>query len=306
MRISASLLFAILSQSITFAQNNAVYPQGNVIWAYTHINYTFYPVFYGGDYSFWTASNFPSNGEIYTTEIPNGFLRYDDLTDETFFLSNYNNQEYNITLPASQNIGDTINITNLVLCLNNENFRQVDNFFDTQELYENPDLQILAIVVDSLVGYGVTKYIVSYLLYDSDTLLSNLGGGNLTTDYVPGIGRSVFQMFSGVHIYLSCVFVDNDAFDTFNPTCVLSTPKFIDNTLGLYPNPNNGVFKIISNESFAGPVEINIYNAQGAVVFSNKTQHLDELIDCSFLSAGVYFVKLSGAWGNNYSRIIKN
>jgi hypothetical protein len=201
MRILIMLTLGCCVLANSFAQNNAVYPQGNVIWVYTHINYTFNPVFYGGSSSYWTAINFPFNGEIYTTEIPNGFLRYDDLTDETFFLSNVNYQEYNITLPASHNIGDTINITNLVLCLDNEEFNQVDNFYfyGTQELYENPELQILAIVVDSIEEFGVTKYIVSYLLYDSDTLLSNLGGGYPTTDYVPGIGRSVFQMFSGVH-----------------------------------------------------------------------------------------------------------
>ena len=65
-----------------------------------------------------------------------------------------------------------------------------------------------------------------------------------------------------------------------------------DNSLTLYPNPNNGVFTIELQESVAHDIEI--VNTNGQVVFgqyssNSQIQHLD----LGHLTKGVYLVKVT-------------
>lgn len=58
----------------------------------------------------------------------------------------------------------------------------------------------------------------------------------------------------------------------------------------LYPNPNNGIFKIATkNNSFLGT--ITVFNIFGANVYHNEIKN-NEIIDLRFLESGIYFVKL--------------
>ena len=81
-----------------------------------------------------------------------------------------------------------------------------------------------------------------------------------------------------------------------------------DNSFNIYPNPNNGIFKIRYNLSENNnSLNIEIYNMYGQLeenyLYSNITSGYQELIiNTKNLENGIYLIKLSS---NNFNKVLK-
>lgn len=91
--------------------------------------------------------------------------------------------------------------------------------------------------------------------------------------------------------------------------CVLSTipgvgieDAALATNWAIYPNPSNGLVTISSDnqEQF----EIQVFNAQGALVAGMKSSASTEIIDLSSMSSGIYFIKTASASKSQIQKLI--
>ena len=82
----------------------------------------------------------------------------------------------------------------------------------------------------------------------------------------------------------------------------------IANSLHIYPNPNNGVFKVDFNTSSATDVELQILNLIGQSVYSSSFSNINGAfthpLDLAGLSSGVYVLELVSKEGRTNRKII--
>jgi chitinase len=79
----------------------------------------------------------------------------------------------------------------------------------------------------------------------------------------------------------------------------ITTPDYL---MDVYPNPTTEWVHIYTSQPVSLPISVNIYNVMGEHVYSKQLQSIDESINVSKFSSGVYYVTI-----NNHSthRIIK-
>lgn len=68
------------------------------------------------------------------------------------------------------------------------------------------------------------------------------------------------------------------------------TKNIADESFVLYPNPSNGKIKI--NTSYIDNFEMNVYSAEGKLVFSQSAVSNDKEVDLGAISKGVYIIQL--------------
>ncbi len=87
-------------------------------------------------------------------------------------------------------------------------------------------------------------------------------------------------------------------------TNVLSNDSFQFKDFALFPNPNNGSFKISFKPETIGEIEIIVYDMSGRNVYNKSFQYsemFDQELQINTLSSGVYFVNIQ----NGAKKIIK-
>lgn len=75
-----------------------------------------------------------------------------------------------------------------------------------------------------------------------------------------------------------------------------------DYSLNIYPNPNNGLFTIECNKS----AEVEILDALGRTILKTKIINQREVIDLSFVSSGIYYIKSNVEGHQQLSKIVIN
>jgi hypothetical protein len=107
-------------------------------------------------------------------------------------------------------------------------------------------------------------------------------------------------------IHLRYHFIDSensiiDSFDLVLKTNHLSTNKFFMNEdIKIHPNPCNGILFV---KDFIYTTKFEIYNNQGHKIYSFTNENMD-MIDLSFLSNGIYFLKTNVNLNENYLKLI--
>ncbi|KGO91808.1 T9SS type A sorting domain-containing protein [Flavobacterium subsaxonicum] len=85
---------------------------------------------------------------------------------------------------------------------------------------------------------------------------------------------------------------------------ILSTPQISKNTIGLYPNPNNGIFTISTDNLLEENASINVYSTLGQLVYSGKVT--SATVSVPNLATGMYQVQLlSGKISYSQKLVIK-
>lgn len=78
-------------------------------------------------------------------------------------------------------------------------------------------------------------------------------------------------------------------------TCIVGISDGLDAQLDIFPNPNNGAFRIETVLTGAAPVKLDILNVQGQVVFSREYEDaagsFTEEVNLEDQASGVYFVR---------------
>lgn len=94
--------------------------------------------------------------------------------------------------------------------------------------------------------------------------------------------------------------VDNGTFSKTVSTCVGIVNNSLNSNVALYPNPTNGIAKLINLE---GTNNINVYNFLGQLVYTTSTNTDNVTIDLKNQAVGTYFVKIVNA--NNQAKTLK-
>ncbi|MCK4288913.1 MAG: T9SS type A sorting domain-containing protein [Bacteroidales bacterium] len=132
--------------------------------------------------------------------------------------------------------------------------------------------------------------------YDS-SYVSGVGTqNNVTTGYYykwyeKDLGWPVLEIGKGIFSNVD----DNIQYAEYAASLVsgINSIAYSDNSLSIYPNPNNGVFSIALQNTVAKS-EVEIYNVHGEKVYaiSNVKRITSNEIDLSKFPKGIYFVKI--------------
>ena len=163
----------------------------------------------------------------------------------------------------------------------------VGNQITSLNLNECPNLFALRCEYNNLTSLALRNGSTEIQLYfdNNPNLLSLCGDDN----EIAGL-----QNYVNYYGYTNCV---------VSADCNLSNQNFdISNALNLYPNPVKDVLHIDSQQNIV-ITDITIYNAFGASVLGITDS--GQVIDVSFLQAGIYFIKTVSARGVSISKFIK-
>jgi PKD repeat protein len=69
--------------------------------------------------------------------------------------------------------------------------------------------------------------------------------------------------------------------------------------VAVYPNPNNGMFQVVTSESFGSNIKVTLMDVNGRVVLEQK----DGSVDARGLSAGMYMVRVSNGTATHTTKI---
>jgi hypothetical protein len=69
--------------------------------------------------------------------------------------------------------------------------------------------------------------------------------------------------------------------------------------VAVYPNPNNGMFQVVTSESFGKDIQVSLMDVNGRVVLTQK----EGSVDARGLSAGMYMVRVSNGTETHTTKI---
>lgn len=89
-------------------------------------------------------------------------------------------------------------------------------------------------------------------------------------------------------------------------TISIATPEEEDATIGLYPNPNAGLFTLTAQPPLAGPVMLSVFDLQGRRLWQATAAGLGSSTVDADLPSGMYLVEISSAKGRSVQRFVVN
>jgi len=132
-----------------------------------------------------------------------------------------------------------------------------------------------------------------------DWAIDNAAAGTITGD-LTGTATWTNKYSGVVNISVKSKNECGDAVASEEKTVVLRAPAGIGNISALgfevYPNPTSGIFTIGFNTSSSISVSLNVFNALGSIVFTEKGLKVNgkfsRIIDLSNRSDGIYYIKI--------------
>lgn len=89
------------------------------------------------------------------------------------------------------------------------------------------------------------------------------------------------------------------------PTSVEERPEDESN-ISLYPNPNNGIFTLKTNNVFSGVITMNVTDVMGRSLLKKNFEKPDsEIVDLSTFNNGIYFVQITSGDFTEVKKVIK-
>ena len=118
--------------------------------------------------------------------------------------------------------------------------------------------------------------------------------GDLTTSFIPFVFNNELVIRRAKSIQLS--------YAQYNDTILQNLLPQI-NSIGVYPNPSNGIFYITTHDSTLKSWAITDLN--GRILKQNENSFQSSVVDITELSIGIYILKVSTDNSTNISKIIK-
>jgi len=86
-------------------------------------------------------------------------------------------------------------------------------------------------------------------------------------------------------------------------TGIRSNKSFGD--ISTYPNPSSGLFYFKGNVNTSLPVKVEVRNSLGKLIFLETNYNINESIDLSNSTRGIYFIQLSDGSRMQSFKVIK-
>ncbi len=176
-----------------------------------------------------------------------------------------------------------------------------------QEVYsDEPDTKskdFSKVKILAVPSFGTLRAAGSVLSSGAEVTLTALD--NLT--YTPnqgytGIDAFAWQAFDPIGQCYS-----NGSYVRFGVGVEVTGLDELNKLVGIYPNPSNGLFNISLDKGLTGKVDIQVYNALGAVVKSYNYNNPDEVeaINLKAMPKGLYIVRISNQGKDGTIKIVK-
>lgn len=197
-----------------------------------------------------------------------------------------------------------VNTCNEVYTLNNQSYSTSGIYTQNLQTASGCDsiitiqLNIVAAIDTSIIVNNITlnanQLNAQYQWFDCNTNSAIAGAdGSSYTPIVNG-NYSVIINLNGCADTSYCYTI----YTVNNPEIANDTDEF-----EILPNPNKGIFRVKSNDMHA---QLEIYNAQGALVYELKKSQPIDFIDLSNVSEGMYYARLRLSKGYKTKKIIIN
>lgn len=224
-----------------------------------------------------------------------------------------NNDLTNIDVSQNPLLEDFIMENNMISSLDLTNNLQLDNF----KSINNP---LISLFIDGIATFET--FMVSGSMVDSIDLSFNPNlfqvhvnlNNNLSYLNLANGNNSAIQYFSAKNPNLPCIKVSDlvyannnwinsiDSSSTFSLNCTLvknpNGVKEFEYQLDIYPNPFNEVINISTNRNLKS---IELLDLSGKKILESQ----DKTIDLSFISKGIYFIRLNNGKTIQTKKIIK-
>jgi PKD repeat protein len=132
----------------------------------------------------------------------------------------------------------------------------------------------------------------------------------------PGVTNGIFDpaaaglgMHTITYTYTDNNFCTNSAIDSIGVTQYTGIVNQADQSaVDIYPNPNNGSFKIRFDLTISNPVDLSIFNPVSGILHERKDIKIDQKnvldIQMDQISSGIYFLRVSNSEINLIKKII--
>ena len=155
------------------------------------------------------------------------------------------------------------------------------------------------VTVNTLPVVSFTGLIPSYSSNDGPSTLTGIPAGGVFSG--DGISGNIFYPVNAGLGSHNIVYVYTDGNGCMNATCQttdlitkVGDYKNSDNTINIFPNPNNGTFQITFAVSTSQNIKVEIFNNIGQIVYTDKKNNyygqFNETIDLRAFSSGVYLI----------------
>lgn len=241
--------------------------------------------------------------------------------EKLWYSQNYQNPVYiteidltnNINLNLIALVGNRLEFIDLSNNINLEQLFLNGNSLNSIDLSHNINLKILELY--NMVQYGGPG--ISELDLSANFNLQEVGVGNSNLSFLNiknGNNINIEDLDARMNPLLSCIQVDDEnyiypecifagdhmdgwcieIYTILKEDCLLNIDIIDIQQSAIYPNPARDILKINSNYDLK---RAQIFNTLGQKVFSEENLNTNE-INVSFLSKGVYFLKLTGVKNN--------
>ena len=97
----------------------------------------------------------------------------------------------------------------------------------------------------------------------------------------------------------------NEVLNTLTSSILAVTTPPFNQRFNIFPNPVHDYFRITSKDVQARKMTLHILDIQGKTIQILREQQLPSTMDCSFLSKGIYFLRVETESGSEYFRFVK-
>ena len=151
--------------------------------------------------------------------------------------------------------------------------------------------------------YNSNQYVYTWYQVNANGTTGPVIGSSstltLTASWVPSVAGRTFRLCIR-HIASDCMFCDDIIIRTKTSPCAkplrLASQNLELLSFEVFPNPNSGTFYVKLDEFDEKPININVYNQLGQLVFTQKVGLLNENnsfeIELKNIDSGIYYVHL--------------
>ena len=255
----------------------------------------------------------PMGGTIYKSPVPLTVFDNENPMGEWTLRTTVNStsgnggaiQKFYLEICSSVSSNPPSLITNDTLPLPSNQARQITDEFLLVEDANNEAFELEYTIVTA-PQYGQLFFLGNEISVGDNFRQSSLDAGNVT--YIHDGGTELFDAFTFTVTDGEGGFIGTPQFNIKIDESVMVGIEdvFENNDVRIFPNPNDGNFNILFQQSISEKINLQLTNLQGQLVFEKNMENISHQVNVqtNSLPAGIYFLQLKTEFGQLVRKII--
>ena len=214
-------------------------------------------------------------------------------------------QKFHLQICSSVSSNPPSLIRNDTMPLPSSQARQITDEFLLVEDANNESFELEYTIVEA-PQFGQLFFLGNEVNVGDHFRQSSLDGGNVV--YIHNGGPELFDGFTFTVTDGEGGFIGTPQFNIKIDDSVMVDVEdvFKNNEVSIFPNPNDGNFNILFQQSISEKINIQLMNLQGQLVFEKKMDHISHQVNIQTngLPAGIYFLRLKTEFGQLVKKVI--